>query len=139
MCSFHLSDTENSLGVARAVAKYISLYGKPEKIKGDNGSAFVSKYAQEVMSRLGIEYERTPAYSGWCKPYIETNFKSLQNALMEWLSGYIGHSVSQRQAIEFLFSRQQRRLKKGQKTYNLKLMGLRDMQKAIDDYMLMIS
>lgn len=102
-------------------------------IKGDNGSAFVSKYSQEVLTRLDIKYQKTPAYSGWCKPYVERNFKSLQNALTEWVTGYIGHSVAQRQAIECLFSRQHRRLKRGAKTHNA-VMGLADMQKLIDSY-----
>lgn len=97
VCSFHISDTENSLGVSRAIAKYIMKYGKPKIIKSDNGSAFVSRYIKEVLLRLDIQSERTPAYSGWCKPFVERNFGRLQNHLTEWLKGYIGHSVSQRQ------------------------------------------
>lgn len=97
VCSFHISDTENSLGVSRAIAKYIMKYGKPKIIKSDNGSAFVSRYIKEVLLRLDIQSERTPAYSGWCKPFVERNFARLQNHLTEWLKGYIGHSVSQRQ------------------------------------------
>ena len=116
VCSFHISDTENSLGVSRAIAKYIMKYGKPKIIKSDNGSAFVSRYIKEVLLRLDIQSERTPAYSGWCKPFVERNFARLQNHLTEWLKGYIGHSVAQRQAIEFFFSRAQRRLKRGQKS-----------------------
>lgn len=108
VCSFHISDTENSLGVSRAIAKYIMKYGKPKIIKSDNGSAFVSRYIKEVLLRLDIQSERTPAYSGWCKPFVERNFGRLQNHLTEWLKGYIGHSVAQRQAIEFFFSRAQR-------------------------------
>ena len=134
VCSFHISDTENSLGVSRAIAKYIMKYGKPIVIKSDNGSAFISKYIQEVLARLDIEHKRTPAYSGWCKPFVERNFGRLQNHLMEWIKGYIGHSVSQRQAIEFFFSRQQRRLKRGQKSNQKDLHTLSELGVMIDEY-----
>lgn len=134
VCSFHISDTENSLGVSRAIAKYISTYGIPKKIKSDNGSAFVSKYIKEVLGRLGIDHSNTRAYAGWCKPYVERNFARLQNHLLEWVKGYIGHSVSQRQAIEFFFSRAQRRLRRGQKSNQTDLHTLQEMGAMIDDY-----
>ncbi len=134
VCSFHISDTENSLGVSRAIAKYIMKYGKPKIIKSDNGSAFVSRYIKEVLLRLDIQSERTPAYSGWCKPFVERNFGRLQNHLTEWLKGYIGHSVSQRQAIEFFFSRAQRRLKRGQKSNQKDLHTLNEIALKIDEY-----
>ena len=134
VCSFHISDTENSLGVSRAIAKYIMKYGKPKIIKSDNGSAFVSRYIKEVLLRLDIQSERTPAYSGWCKPFVERNFARLQNHLTEWLKGYIGHSVAQRQAIEFFFSRAQRRLKRGQKSNQKDLHTLNEIALKIDEY-----
>lgn len=99
--SFHISDTENSLGVARAVAKYILKYGKPKMIKGDNGKAFLSKYTKAVMENLDIEYKNVRAYSGWLKPYVENTFRALQDRIISWGKGYIGHNVAQRQAIEF--------------------------------------
>lgn len=134
VCSFHISDTENSLGVSRAIAKYITTYGKPKCIKSDNGSAFVSKYIKEVLMRLDITHTKTRAYAGWCKPYVERNFARLQNHLMEWIKGYIGHSVSQRQAIEFFFSRAQRRLKRGQKSNQTNLHTLKELGQMIDAY-----
>ncbi|WP_334093796.1 transposase family protein, partial [Helicobacter typhlonius] len=63
VCSFHISDTENALGVSRAIAKYITTYGKPKCIKSDNGSAFVSKYIKEVLMRLDIEHIKAKAYA----------------------------------------------------------------------------
>ncbi|MCX2717958.1 transposase family protein, partial [Helicobacter sp. MIT 21-1697] len=134
VCSFHISDTENALGVSRAIAKYITTYGKPKCIKSDNGSAFVSKYTKEVLTRLDIKHIKSRAYAGWCKPYVERNFARLQNHLMEWIKGYIGHSVSQRQAIEFFFSRAQRRLKRGQKSNQTNLHTLQELGQMIDTY-----
>lgn len=132
--SFHISDTENSLGVARAVAKYILKYGKPKMIKGDNGKAFLSKYTKAVMENLDIEYKNVRAYSGWLKPYVENTFRSLQDRVIAWGKGYIGHNVSQRQAIEFFFSKKERRLKKGVLTNLKELDSFESMLHAIDLY-----
>ena len=132
--SFHISDTENSLGVARAVAKYILKYGKPKMIKGDNGKAFLSKYTKAVMENLDIEYKNVRAYSGWLKPYVENTFRSLQDRIISWGKGYIGHNVSQRQAIEFFFSKKERRLKKGALTNLKELDSFESMLQQIDTY-----
>lgn len=132
--SFHISDTENSLGVARAVAKYILKYGKPKVIKGDNGKAFLSKYTKAVMENLDIEYKNVRAYSGWLKPYVENTFRALQDRIISWGKGYIGHNVAQRQAIEFFFSKKERRLKKGALTNLKELDSFESMLYTIDTY-----
>ena len=131
---YHLSDTENSTGIARAIAKYISLYGKPECLVSDNGRAFKSKELQEILVRLDIKHSTTKAYSGQDKPFIERSFGELQNHLSEWVRGYIGHNVEQRTAIESFFSRATRRLKRGQKSNIKDLYTLQEMQKSIDSY-----
>ena len=50
------------------------------------------------------------------------------------LKGYIGHSVAQRQNIEFFYSKQERRLKKGQKSNLKNLMKLTQMQEVVDKF-----
>lgn len=132
--SFYLGESENSQTIARAIAKYIHLYGKPKCIHSDNGKAFLSKHIKGMLERLDIEYKAMPAYSGWCKPYVENKFKALQNSLTANLSGYIGANVGQRQAIEFFMSKKERRLKKGMKTNLAKLKDLEYMQNIIDDF-----
>lgn len=132
--SFYLGESENSQTIARAIAKYIKLYGKPKCIHSDNGKAFLSKHIKGMLERLDIEYKAMPAYSGWCKPYVENKFKALQNSLTANLSGYIGANVGQRQAIEFFMSKKERRLKKGMKTNLAKLKDLEYMQNIIDDF-----
>ena len=132
--SFFICESENKLGIARAIAKYISKFGKPKVIRGDNGKAFTSKDVQACLLNLGITYERTRAYSGWEKPFVEKGFGTLQNHLMEWMKGYIGHSVSQRQAIEFFFNRKERRLAKGHKTHLRDLHLLSELNVILDDY-----
>ena len=134
VASFHVTSTENSSGIARATAKYILRYGKPRVIKGDNGKAFKSKANFSFLGAIGVEYKAVKAYSGWLKPYVEKNFGSLQNGLSEWLKGFIGHNISQRQAIEFFFSKKERRLKKGFKTNLKDLNSIDEINSLIDDY-----
>lgn len=134
VASFHISDSENSLAIARAVAKYIIRYGKPKMIKGDNGKAFKSEYMSSVLGSLEIRYEAVRAYSGWLKPYVERNFRALQHSFSENLAGYIGHNITERQAIEFFYSKKERRLKKGVKTNIAKLKELSEVQELMDLY-----
>lgn len=134
VASFHISDSENSLAIARAVAKYIIRYGKPKMIKGDNGKAFKSEYMNSVLGSLEIRYEAVRAYSGWLKPYVERNFRALQHSFSENLAGYIGHNITERQAIEFFRSKKERRLKKGVKTNIAKLKELSEVQELMDLY-----
>lgn len=134
VASFHISDSENSLAIARAVAKYIIRYGKPKTIKGDNGKAFKSEYMSSVLGSLEIRYEAVRAYSGWLKPYVERNFRALQHSFSENLAGYIGHNITERQAIEFFRSKKERRLKKGVKTNIAKLKELSEVQELMDLY-----
>ena len=134
VASFHISDSENSLAIARAVAKYIIRYGKPKTIKGDNGKAFKSEYISSVLGSLEIRYEAVRAYSGWLKPYVERNFRALQHSFSENLAGYIGHNITERQAIEFFRSKKERRLKKGVKTNIAKLKELSEVQELMDLY-----
>ena len=134
VATFHISETENSLAIARAVAKYIVRYGKPKVIKGDNGKAFKSEYMREVLSALEIEYKAVRAYSGWLKPYVERNFRALQHSFSANLAGFIGHNISQRQAIEFFRSKKERRLKRGYKTNLMMLKNLNEVQELMDMY-----
>ena len=134
VATFHISETENSLAIARAVAKYIVRYGKPRVIKGDNGKAFKSEYMREVLSALEIEYKAVRAYSGWLKPYVERNFRALQHSFSANLAGFIGHNITQRQAIEFFRPKKERRLKRGYKTNLMSLKNLNEVQELMDMY-----
>lgn len=131
---FHIAESENSNAVARAVGKYILRYGKMQTIKGDNGKAFKSKANLGFLHAIGVKFQAVRAYSGWCKPFVERNFRSLQNMLCEHLKGYIGHNITDRQAIEFFFSKKERRLKRGQKSNLKELMDLEELQNLVDEF-----
>ncbi|WP_035148320.1 DDE-type integrase/transposase/recombinase, partial [Campylobacter fetus] len=123
VCSYHIGKSENIYSVKRCLAKYIAKFGKPITVVGDNGKAFKSHEMQGTFDSLDIAYQAVRAYSGWLKPYIERSWRSFQDNFSQNLAGFIGHSVVQRQAIEFGFSKMERRLKKGEQT-NLKRMLL---------------
>ena len=132
--SFYVCESENQIAVVRAVYKYACRYGMPCTIKGDNGKAFLAKIPQHFFASVGIKYEAVAPYSGWKKPFVEKNFGSLQNALSEHLKGYIGHNITERQAIEFFFNKKERRLKRGQKSNLKDLMNAEEIGKLIDNY-----
>lgn len=93
---YEICESENSLAVARCIAKYILRYGKPRIIRGDNGKAFLSSAVQEAVKNLGIEYHAVVPYAGWKKPFVERNFGVLQSRFTASLAGYIGRCVSER-------------------------------------------
>ncbi|MBE3607114.1 integrase, partial [Campylobacter sp. RM13119] len=70
----------------------------------------------------------------WLKPYVERNFRALQHNFTANLAGFIGHNITQRQAIEFFYSKKERRLKKGYKTNLRELKNLSEVQSLMDMY-----
>ncbi|WP_086321690.1 DDE-type integrase/transposase/recombinase [Campylobacter devanensis] len=134
VCSYAIGKSENIHTVKRALAKYIAKFGLPQTIIGDNGKAFKSHEMAGTFESLDIEYRAVRAYSGWLKPYIERSWRSFQDNFSQNLAGFIGHSVEQRQAIEFGYSKMERRLKKGQKTNLKEMLFVEDLEDLIDRY-----
>ncbi|MEE3694651.1 DDE-type integrase/transposase/recombinase [Campylobacter sp. CLAX-22107-21] len=134
VCSYAIGKSENIHTVKRALAKYIAKFGVPQTIIGDNGKAFKSHEMAGTFESLDIEYRAVRAYSGWLKPYIERSWRSFQDNFSQNLAGFIGHSVEQRQAIEFGYSKMERRLKKGQKTNLKEMLLVEDLEDLIDRY-----
>ncbi|EGK8192557.1 transposase [Campylobacter fetus] len=134
VCSYVIGKSENIYTVKRCLAKYISKFGKPLRVVGDNGKAFKSNEMAGTFESLDIEYLAVRAYSGWLKPYIERSWRSFQDNFSQNLAGFIGHSVEQRQAIEFGFSKMERRLKKGEQTNLKRMLLINDLEKLMDDY-----
>ncbi|EAJ5690406.1 transposase [Campylobacter fetus] len=134
VCSYVIGKSENIYTVKRCLAKYIAKFGKPLRVVGDNGKAFKSNEMAGTFESLDIEYLAVRAYSGWLKPYIERSWRSFQDNFSQNLAGFIGHSVEQRQAIEFGFSKMERRLKKSEQTNLKRMLLINDLEKLMDDY-----
>ncbi|QKG29750.1 integrase catalytic domain-containing protein [Campylobacter sp. RM16187] len=131
---YEVCESENSLAVARCVAKYILRYGKPRVIRGDNGKAFLSNAVQEAVKNLGIEYHAVIPYAGWKKPFVERSFGVFQSRFTAALAGYIGRCVSERIGLEGLYGKADKRAKKGEKTRLENLMQLDDLVRLLDEY-----
>ncbi|WP_028294261.1 Mu transposase C-terminal domain-containing protein [Oceanobacter kriegii] len=97
---FVVMPTSNSKGVAQVIRRCLLSWGVPETAKTDNGADYKSKYIQQVFRSLGVEQEFCPPFQGWKKPHIERVFKTFSHDIAELLPGYIGHNITERQAIE---------------------------------------
>ncbi|WP_304635507.1 DDE-type integrase/transposase/recombinase [Pseudoalteromonas sp.] len=92
--------TSDSTGICLVIRKAILDWGIPEIARTDNGKDYTSIQITSVFDALEIKHETTRPFSGEEKPYIERFFKTFSHDLAELLTGYIGHNVSDRQAIE---------------------------------------
>lgn len=95
-----VTETPRTESNAALMRRAILSEGKPEKVKIDNGSDYVSKAMILILDMLGIEYEICPPFSPWKKPHIERFFRFFSHDLLEMKSGFLGHNVAERKAIE---------------------------------------
>lgn len=86
--------------LSKVLRKGIKKFGVPESVKIDNGKDYTSNYFYATCSRLRVDPILCPPYSGEYKPHIERFFKTLSHELFEELDGYIGHNVSDREALQ---------------------------------------
>lgn len=108
-----VSKTSKSTAVATTIRRAILNWGVPEVAKTDNGADYVSNHVRRVFDSLDIEQDISNPFSPWEKPHIERFFRTFSHGLMELLPNYIGHNVSDRQAIEARRSFADRLMKKG--------------------------
>ncbi len=98
---FGLYESSNSYADVRLLRKALKALGKPEIVKGDGGSDYVSGHFQAVLADMGITYIKSRTGRGDDKGKIERGFRTVQHGReFESLPGFIGHNVSQRQHIE---------------------------------------
>lgn len=111
---FVVSRTSDSKGVAQVIREAILKWGVPEVAKTDNGADYKSVWIQHALKALGIHQQFCPPFHGWKKPHIERVFRTFSHDIAELLPGYIGHNVTERQAIEARKSFSDRLFKKDQ-------------------------
>lgn len=97
---FSLSRTPRAAAVALLLRKAILTWGKPQRIKTDNGSDFVARDTKRLLAALDIELEVSDAYSPQQKGHVERVIRTFQHGVGPLLPGFIGHSVEDRKAIE---------------------------------------
>lgn len=95
-----VTKTPRASAVGLLLRKAIIAWGVPELVKTDNGSDFVARATKRLFLALGIETETAAPFSPEQKGHVERAIGTLQRDLMPLLPGFIGHSVTDRKAIE---------------------------------------
>lgn len=95
-----MSKTPRASAVGLMIRKAIMAWGVAERIKTDNGSDFVAKETNRLFAALGIEIERSHAFTPQEKGHVERAIKTFQHGFCPKLPGYIGHDVADRKEIE---------------------------------------
>ena len=136
-----LSPTSDSTAICLLLRKCLLEWGIPEPgaiMRTDNGSDYVSNRTTTVFSLLELQISKAAAFSGWEKPYIERFFRTMSGTLMEKMSGYIGHSVSDRQQIEAMHTFA-KRIGQGKKQVEQERLQLaltpEQLQRVFDEYL----
>ncbi|MER2558835.1 MAG: DDE-type integrase/transposase/recombinase [Candidatus Competibacter denitrificans] len=95
----HVSKTSRATAVASLLRGALMEWGIPEIAKTDNGQEYVSHHLTRIFQALEIEQHLSAPFSPWQKPHIERFFRSFSHHLLEYLPGYIGHNVAERENI----------------------------------------
>ncbi|MGO7903623.1 DDE-type integrase/transposase/recombinase [Rhizobium leguminosarum] len=96
----YVSKTPRAAAVGLLIRKAMLAWGTPRTIKTDNGSDFTANETKRLFTALGIEADLSDAYSPAQKGHVERAIGTYQRAFVQLLPGYIGHSVTDRKAIE---------------------------------------
>lgn len=96
-----LSKTPRASAVALLIRKALLAWGVPDEIKIDNGSDFTARATRRLLEHdLGIDVITSDAFSPEQKGFVERAIGSFQRAAVRLVPGFIGHSVTDRKAIE---------------------------------------
>jgi len=92
--------TSTAHGVSLLLRRALLAWGVPDRVRTDNGAAYVSRHVTGVLARLDVAHQVLPPFSPEKKPFIERALKTFAYGLVELLPGYVGHDVPGRKAIE---------------------------------------
>lgn len=92
--------TSKANAIAALIRKCIDAWGKPDAIKTDNGADYTAEQLEFALLQLGIEHPLCEPFQPQQKPHVERVFGTLLHGLFPLLTGFIGHNVAQRKAIE---------------------------------------
>lgn len=97
---FLVTRTSKANAIAALIRRAMDAWGKPESIKTDNGSDYVADLLEFALVQLGISHPLCEPFQPQQKPFVERVFGSLLHSLFPLLTGFVGHSVVDRKAIE---------------------------------------
>lgn len=95
-----VSKTPRTEAALLLLKRGIEGWGKPETVRTDRGSDFISYDAKRFFGLLGIVHDECDAYSPEQKGAVERHVKTVQHSIIAQLPGFIGHSVADRKVIE---------------------------------------
>ncbi len=127
-----LADVSKSAAIAALLRDCICSWGIPEIIVKDHGRDYASKYIEAICATLKMKVPFIPPYRPDLKPFIERFWQTLGYGLFEELPGFIGHSVSDREAIRAQERFAKQFLKRGE-TVKIKL-AKDELQEIIDKW-----
>jgi putative transposase len=71
-------------------------FGKPVKIKYDNGKEFVSNQMKMALARIGVGFQMAIPHQPKTKPHVERFFGTMEEDFVSWLKGYCGNDPKKR-------------------------------------------
>lgn len=128
---WYVSRTPRASAVALLMRKAILAWGTPATVTTDNGSDFVARDTKRLFAFLAIDPDVSDAYSPEQKGHVERMIKTFQHKFAVLLPGYVGHSVSDRKAIEDRKSFAARLGQDTAETFGISLSGA-ELQDAVD-------
>ncbi len=96
----YVTRTPRAQAVALLIRKALAEWGVPDVIMTDNGSDFVAEASKRLLDALGIDMHLSAPYHPQQKGHVERAIGTMQHHFAEMLPGYVGHSVTDRKAIE---------------------------------------
>jgi putative transposase len=97
---FLVTRTSKANAITALIRRAMDAWGKPERIKTDNGSDYTAELLEFALVQLGIQHPLCEPFQPQQKPFVERVFGTLLHDLFPQLEGFVGHSVEQRKAIE---------------------------------------
>jgi hypothetical protein len=116
----HVSPTSKAAAIAALFRRCLIDWGVPQEYRTDCGADYTSFHIERICDAIDIDHHLCNEFHPEEKPHIERAFKTFSHGIVELLPGYIGHSVSDRKAIEARKSFASRLMTKGE-TVEVKL------------------
>lgn len=95
-----VSRTSSANAVKALVRQAMMAWGKPQRIKTDNGKDYTATDFDFALNALKIDHPLCTPFSPDQKPFIERFLGTLLHDLFPMLQGFVGHDVATRKAIE---------------------------------------
>lgn len=127
-----VAKTSKAAAIALLLRRCLLDWGVPEVIKTDNGQDYVSQHIARVCALLGVRQECSAPFSPWEKGHVERFFRTFSHGVFELLPGFIGHNVTEREALRSRAEFSDRLFKKDA-TVELR-MDVRQLQSFCDDW-----